>query len=174
MRATALLTAVLCMGCLAVLSAGASSARAARAGLQAALDADELERATIAKHLGDEALLSALRQRADVSLRLAAVRCSPYLSDPDRALPVLAEIASGRDPELAPGAALRLSRIAQQLVRAAPLHELAIDRVSDARRRLLALAEDRGAPQQLRVHAGQAGFLLDQLLRRAQAALSSG
>jgi hypothetical protein len=132
--------------------------------LGAAVAADELTRATIARQIGDDTLLTALHQVEDVVLRLAAVRCSPYLSDPDRALRDLTLLARGRDPELAPAAALRLLQISQALVQRAASCELPRDSVRDARSELLALADDRTALAQIRVYAGQAGYLLGEVL----------
>lgn len=134
--------------------------------LASALDADELTRATIAREVGPEALLAALQQAEDVALRLAAVRCSPYLGDPDRALTHLVQIARGRDPELAPAAALRLFVIAQSLMQRGARQEIALDSVGETRRELLALAEDRSAIDTIRLWAGQASFLLGVLLQQ--------
>jgi hypothetical protein len=135
----------------------------ARAVLASALDADELARATIPRQVGDDTVLAALHQAEDIVLRLAAVRCSPYLGDPDRALVDLTQIARGTDPELAPAAALRLFWIAQSLMQRGAAQELALDSVSETRRELLALADDRSALERLRLLAGQASFLLGQL-----------
>lgn len=156
-----------------VFATAKQDAQARQARIEAALDADELTRATIAQQAGDETLLAALRQREAVGLRLAAVRCSPYLGDPDRALPVLAEIASGRDPELAPGAALRLFQIAQQLVHTPAPGELALEGVKSARLQALRLADDGSALPRVRVLAGEASFLLGQLVAQVEALSTS-
>lgn len=146
--------------------ASATTKQDALALLVSALDADELVRATIARQVGDDRLLGALHQTEDTALRLAAVRCSPYLGDPDRALVDLARIARGSDPELAPAAALRLFWIAQSLMQRTPGREIALDIVNAARGELLALADDRSALDRIRLLAGQASFLLAQLLER--------
>ena len=135
--------------------------------LASALDADELTRATIARQINAETLLAALHQPEDVALRLAAVRCSPYLADADRALIDLTQIARGSDPELAPAAALRVLWIAQSLMQHSADQEIALDSVPEARRELLELADDRTALANIRLLAGQASFLLGQLLARA-------
>lgn len=132
--------------------------------LVSALDADELTRATIAQQVGAETLLEALHQPEDSALRLAAVRCSPYLGDADRALGTLAQIARGSDPELAPAAALRVFWIAQSLMQHGADREIALDDVREARAELLALAEDRSALETIRLRAGEASFLLGHLL----------
>lgn len=133
--------------------------------LARALDADELTRATIVRHVGDESVLAALQQSQDLALRLAAVRCSPYLSDPDRALMPLTQLARGTDPELAPAAALRLFWIAQWLMQHSAGREIALDSVRETQRALRALADDRTALERIRLLAGQASFLLGQLLQ---------
>ena len=132
--------------------------------LASALDADELTRATIARQVGDETLLAALHQADDIALRLTAVRCSPYLGDSDRALVDLTQIARGSDPELAPAAALRVFWIAQSLMQRGRDREIALDSVREARAELLELADDRSALERIRLLAGQASFLLGQLL----------
>jgi hypothetical protein len=136
----------------------------AHALLVSALDADELTRATIARAVGADTLLAALHQAEDVLLRLAAVRCSPYLGDADRALSELTQIARGSDPELAPAAALRVFWIAQALVQTSTHPEIALDSIRETQRELLALADDRSALERIRLHAGQASFLLGVLL----------
>jgi hypothetical protein len=128
------------------------------------LDADELTRATIARALGDEPVLNALAQSEDIALRLAAVRCSAYLNDPDRALLGLAELARGRDPELAPAAAQRLFQIAQLLMQTRFTRDIALDSVRSAQRESTLLAADRSAIGAIRVCAGQASYLFGELL----------
>ena len=156
-------TAGLCALFCAAHRAHATTAKQdAQAALASALDADELVRATIARQVGDATLLSALHQTEDVALRLAAVRCSPYLNDPDRVLGELAQLARGSDPELAPAAALRVFWIAQALTQRGAF-ERSLESVGAARRELLALAADRSALERIRVLAGQASFLLGQL-----------
>ena len=132
--------------------------------LAGALAADELTRAAIAHALGDESVLSALAQSEDVALRLAAVRCSPYLNDPDRALLGLAELARGRDPELAPAAAQRMFQIAQLLMQTRSHPDMALDSMRSTQRESAMLAEDRSAISAIRVCAGQASYLLGALL----------
>jgi len=134
--------------------------------LVSALDADELTRATIARQVGDDTLLGALHQAEDSALRLAAVRCSPYLGDSDRALADLTQIARGSDPELAPAAALRVFWIAQSLMQHVAEREIALDSVRASQAGLIVLADDRSALERIRLLAGQASFLLGQLLAR--------
>jgi hypothetical protein len=84
------------------------------------------------------------------------------LRDATRALATLAELAAGRDPELAPAAARSLRTIAQQLAlpdgvlpeREADLGELA--------RTLRALASAGNASREVRLNLGQAAFLLER------------
>jgi hypothetical protein len=138
-----------------------TAAPEASALLSAALQADDLTRATLVQRLGDAAILAALAQHEDGSARLAAVRCSPYLREPARALSSLAEIAAGRDPELAPAAARRARTIAQQLATAQTVHE---DRalLTDAQRSLEAVSDSPKALRELRLNTGEAAFLLER------------
>ncbi|HET8932654.1 MAG TPA: hypothetical protein VFN67_04400 [Polyangiales bacterium] len=142
----------------------ATTKQDALALLASAVDADELTRATIARYIGDETLLSVLHQPDNVAARLAAVRCSAHLRDPDRALADLSAIARGRDPDLAPAAALRLRQIAQALLQRAASPEIDLDIVRATRLAMLALAEDRSAIAAIRTAAGQTSYLLGTLL----------
>lgn len=155
----------LCAAFLSATTAFATTTKQDAASLlAAALAADELTRATIAHELGDARVLDALAQRDDVAARLAAVRCTPYLNDPDRALLGLSELARGRDPELAPAAAQRMFQIAQLLLQARARRDIAFDSVRTAQREASALAEDRSAIALIRIAAGQASYLLGELL----------
>lgn len=132
--------------------------------LAGAVDADELTRAAIARQIGDDTLLGALQPAQDSLTRLAAVRCSAQLGDPDRALPDLAAIARGRDPDLAPAAALRSSQIAQALVQRGANLEIDLDSVRATRVEMIALAADRSALDLIRTAAGETSYLLTLLL----------
>jgi hypothetical protein len=94
---------------------GTFTGTGAGAGLLAVIDADPLELARVVQRHGDRALLQLLAPATETLVRLAAVRASPWLRAPERALATLSEIASGRDSELAPAAARAALRIAQQL-----------------------------------------------------------
>jgi hypothetical protein len=87
--------------------------------LVAVVDADPLELARVAQRFGDLAIANLLAPATETAVRLAAVRASPWLRAPERALAALAEIASGRDSELAPAAARAAQQIAQRLDAAA-------------------------------------------------------
>jgi hypothetical protein len=165
------------LGCavfLAVPGAAATAKQDAATELIAALDTDELARATIARQIGDAVVLDALRHSDDPATRLAAVRLAPYLRDPDRALSMLAEIASGRDPELAPAAGLRLLQIAQELLLAGALLEGSPEGLRAALRAMVELSADPAAPDRLRLVAGQAAYLLGRLAVAAEALGRSG
>jgi len=152
----------LCAALLAVPAVALATAAAeASAFLSAALQADDLTRATLAQRLGDAPIVAALAQHEDGIARLAAVRCSPHLREPERALSSLAEMAAGRDPELAPAAARRARTIAQQLAIAQAVHE---DRelVTTAHSSLQVLSDSPHALREVRLNAGQAAFLLER------------
>jgi hypothetical protein len=78
---------------------------------------DPLERARVVAAIGDAAVLEWLAGEggAGVAQRLAAVRASPWLADPSAALGPLVGLLGGRDPDLAPSAALALERLGQRL-----------------------------------------------------------
>ena len=98
-------------------TATTSEARGHEAGkaLIAVVDADPLELARVVQRFGDGAILQLLAPATAFVTRLAAVRASPWLLAPERALGALSELAGGRDPDLAPAAARAALEIAQQL-----------------------------------------------------------
>lgn len=73
-----------------------------------------LDRAALAARIGDTAVLAALSSEDSVE-RLAAVRLAPFLTAKEDALPRLVSMIEGRDPDLAPAAALAAYRIARGL-----------------------------------------------------------
>jgi hypothetical protein len=102
--------------CLSVgLLVDGSHAQAQDDPLLAVTDADPLELARAAARLGDAAVLARLADARPRELRLAAIRATPFLHAPERALAPLAAIAGGRDSVLAPAAALAGLRIARTL-----------------------------------------------------------
>lgn len=131
------------------------------AELRSAVDADVLTLAAVAARIGDDAVLRALTQHDDVTLRLAAVRSAPFLHAPAAALPALIALAEGRDPELAPAAARRVRAIAQALsVRPAGVREQYDDTLVAALQALDRLASDATAARGVRLCAGEASMLL--------------
>jgi hypothetical protein len=80
----------------------------------ATLTADPLDVARVVARLGDDAVLAALASD-EPARRLAAVRASVFLGAPEAALPGLVALAAGRDPDLAPAAAMALLDIARAL-----------------------------------------------------------
>jgi hypothetical protein len=161
-RAAGSLIAAAVTGLLADSAVSATAKQDATPELMRALDNDELTRATIARRLGDEPLLDALSQTQDRRVRLAAVRCSPFLREPERALASLAAIASSRDPELAPAAGLRTRQIAQSLL-LAERQERDLSVVPSVARSLVELSRDPLAPDALRTTCGEAAYLLAAL-----------
>jgi hypothetical protein len=132
--------------------------------LRAAADYDELSLAQLAARTGDDVVLTALHAGDDPSLQLAAIRATPHIVDRDQALLPLAEIAAGRDPELAPLAAWKVLRITQELVREhLEVHEIVPSSLAAARAALLAVQADGSARADIRLYAGQAGYLLGTL-----------
>lgn len=148
--------------CAVLLAAPAVAASRGRTLLTTAIASDALARATLTQRLGDETVLEALAQHEDSLARLAAVRCAPYLRDPTRALALLADLAAGRDPELAPAAARSLRTIAQAFALpdgALPEPE---DDLAASARALQVLASSSSASREVRLQAGQAAFLLER------------
>jgi hypothetical protein len=143
-----------------VLAAPQTATRA----LRVAADADELTVAALTARVGDDAVLSALGDDRDAWLRLAAIHASPYVHDPAQTLVSLSAIAGGRDPDLAPAAARRVLWIAQALALGDPSAlELTPATIDPVRASLAALARADSARREIRLCAGQAQALLDQL-----------
>jgi hypothetical protein len=133
--------------------------------LRAAVDADELDLAALASRIGDDGMLEALAEGKDISLRLSAVRSTPYLLNPELALVPLAQMAAGRDPDLAPAAARRALRIAQALaLEDLATRELSPTSLQEAKRLLSAIANESSARPDVRLCAGQAAHLLAMLI----------
>ncbi len=76
---------------------------------------DALGCARAAEEAGDAMLLSKLSRAPSRETRLVAVRAAPYAHAPEDLLASLVDLACGRDPNLAPEAALSLYAIAQKL-----------------------------------------------------------
>ena len=99
----------------ATTSTSASQKELVAKALLAVVDADPLELARVVQRFGDAAIVSLLGAATDTAVRLAAVRASPWLRAPERAIATLAAIASGSDSELAPAAARAAQQISGQL-----------------------------------------------------------
>lgn len=152
---------------LAPLSGASGAARAtparadAQALLRAAVDADELDLAALSARIGDEPVLAALASRPEIALQLAALRAAPYLANPELALPALAEIAQGRDPDLAPAAARRAFQIAQMLeLEDIAAREIEIEPLREAEQTLNQLSTSNIARVDVRLYAAEAAHLL--------------
>lgn len=102
-----------------VASAVAGAGAQAPDPLLAVGSADPLELARVVDALGDDAIVGRLSDASTTPVRLAAVRACAWLHAPELALSGLVLLAGGRDPDLAPAAALALLRIAESLDRAA-------------------------------------------------------
>ena len=156
---------VLCLAAAIALAAqqafAGPSAHDTSATLRAAVDADDLALAALVAQLGDDAVLSALTQHEDVALRLAALRGAAYLRTSALALPALIEIASGRDPDLAPLAARRVRAISQTIaLERQRTPEGEASSLDEPRKALSALSEAEGTRADIRIAAGEAAALL--------------
>lgn len=149
-----------------------ATAQPARDPFASAATADPLDLARLAHAEGDGAVLERLADDRPFATRLAAIRATPHLSAPEAALPALARIASGRDADLAPAAALAALRIARDLGafdlerREAPLPPLREARAAFAR-----LAGDEAARADIR---RAAAFVADALAAVAGTARGAG
>ena len=121
------------------------------------VSSDPLELARVVDRLGDEAVLARLGAMGldtatlDPAVVIAALRASPWLHAPEDALPRLAEIAAGHDPDLAPAAALAIVRIAERLTRAdLDAREGSDDPIRAVLPALAAIGEDTTARPDLR------------------------
>jgi hypothetical protein len=136
----------------------------ASALLRAAVDSNELDLAGLAARLGDDAVLTSLAEGEDSVVRLSALRATTYLASPELALPPLAAIARGRDPELAPAEARRVLAIARALaLQDASARELEPDTLRSTETLLNSLANSARAHPEIRLCAGQAAHLLSTL-----------
>jgi len=141
----------------------AASALAAGVDLSAFADrVDPIGCARAAHEAGDAAVLAQLRSGEAREARLVAVRAAPYAHAPEDLIAGLVELACGRDPNLAPEAALSLHAIAESLKPS----ELAAREVllSD-----LAKAEERVAQGCEQTPAADVVFALESAKLRLQA-----
>jgi hypothetical protein len=83
--------------------------------LLAAHDTDPLELARVVDRVGDAAVLARLSPETPIAVRALAVVAAARMHAPEDALVPLAEIAAGRDPDLAPRASQSLLAIARAL-----------------------------------------------------------
>lgn len=141
--------------------------------LLAVHSADPLELARVVDRIGDDAVLDRLPSETPLAVRLLAVRASPWLHAPELALAPLTALAAGRDPDLAPAAALAILRIAERLDRAElDAREAGGDEIEAALAPLGALAADVTARADLRRGAAVAGSYLEPLVRPSGAGAS--
>jgi hypothetical protein len=129
--------------------------------LLAVRDADPLELARVVARVGDDAVLRLLAAEHGVAVRLVAVRAAPWLREPERALVRIAELAGGRDSELAPAAARAALRIARALdADGLARREVAPDTLSAALAALLRVAQQPHVRHDLQRMAGAAAAQL--------------
>lgn len=127
-------------------------------------DGDPMELARLVDRYGDDAVIERLADDRPRIVRLYAIRAAPYMRWPERALDRLAQLAAGRDPDLAPAAARSALAIAESLT----IDELARREVDpsslgDARTALRAVADDRTARADIRAVCARAAAALERL-----------
>jgi hypothetical protein len=138
---------------LGVLFASVASAQSSDP-LLAAHETDPLELARVVDRSGDEAILSRLTPETPIAVRAIAVVAATRMHAPETALPALVEIATGRDPDLAPRAMQSVLTIARSLD-AASLDARESDRseLTVVQATFLALMTDESARPDLRLAA---------------------
>jgi hypothetical protein len=142
-----------------LLCSSAAASETAAGALLSVQDADPLELARVVHRYGDAAILALLAPTQPGDARLAAVRASPWLQEPERSLLPLCGLITSRDSELAPAAA----RAAWQITRA-------LDALALARREL-SPEELSGALAALQAASSQASVRPD--LRRIAGAAAA-
>ena len=145
-----------------VAASAASRADDAMQPVRHSVDALELSRR--ARRGGDANVLARLSPERGREERLEAVREAPSMREPEAALELLVELARGRDPALAPAAALAVHRVVSALdgptLEAREVDPHSLVGVRDALRRLEA---DGSARPDLRRLAAFAAARLSEL-----------
>lgn len=119
--------------------------------LLAVHDTDPLELARVVDRIGDAAILARLAPETPIAVRALAVAATSRMHAPEDALVPLAQIATGRDPDLAPRAAFALLTISRSLdARSLDARERTRSDFTPARTTLTALAADETARTDLR------------------------
>lgn len=127
-------------------------------------DTDPLELARVVDRVGDAAVIARLTPETPIAVRASAVLAAPWMRAPEDALAPLAEIAAGRDPDLAPRAAQALLAIARRLdERALDARERDRAELAPARGTLSAIAADETARADVRRAAALADAALADL-----------
>lgn len=159
MRRSVAIVSVLALG-------GLASAQPAAAvdPLLAGHDTDPLELARVVDRIGDDAVLARLAPETPIAVRVLAVSATPRLHAPEAALPTLAELAGGRDPDLAPRALQAISEIARSLdARSLDARESERAELRAVLPRLTGIGEDESARADLRRAAAEARIALERL-----------
>lgn len=98
---------------------------------------DAIGSARTAQEVGDGALLAALGAPGQREKALVAVRAASYAHAPEELMAPLVELACGRDPSLAPEAALSLHAVSERLTaRELSLREVLLSDLSKAEERV--------------------------------------
>lgn len=152
---------------LVVLVALVTSAGSAQPGQDPLLrvpSTDPLELARVVDRVGDAGVVSRLADGTPIAVRAVAVLAAPQMRAPEDSLVALVGLARGRDPDLAPRAALSALTIARRLD-PQELDARECDRTSlaPARAGLEALARDETARADLRRAAELAAAALAEL-----------
>lgn len=129
-------------------------------------DADLLDLARLADRRGDGAVLATIAdETATVRARLRAIRAASFLDAPELALEPLARVAHGRDPQLAPAAAVVVYRIADRLSAPAVEANETVASLESAAETLALVRDDESARPDLRRLAAFAVASIEALSR---------
>ncbi len=127
---------------LALVGCGAAVATAMASDVDFSEFADRIDPigcARVAVEAGDLALLAQLKAGGQREAQLVAVRAAPYAHAPEQLVVSLVDLACGRDPNLAPEAALSLIAIGERLtLRELSEREVLLADVGRAERRVTA------------------------------------
>lgn len=155
--------ATLTLAALALLPVGGISGAQEVDPLLSVADADPLELSRVVARMGDTEVLAALGGTSAARALLAIQSC-PYLAESEASLPVLGALARGRDPDLAPAAALAASRVVEGLTASElTAREVSAEDLRTAAELFEAIASEEGARPDIRqgallVVAGLAAF----------------
>ena len=168
-RVLAFLSIAVVVGMISYAFNARSQSSDASEALLAVHNSDPLDYALVVDRVGDQAVLALMSTEevntVDMAGRLAAVRASAWLHAPEAALPLLAQIAEGTDPDLAPTAMHAALRIGERLTRQdLDMREADETPLREALPHLERLAADETARADLRQAAQRLHTLVGALL----------
>lgn len=122
----------------------------------------EIGLARLADEAGDGTLAGWLKRSDRRELQLVALRAMPYAFEPERLVPHVAPLLCGRDPNLAPEAALALMHVAERLRPSELENREATRGAFREAQKALACIKEQSAP--VRADLVSAALVLDSVL----------